>query len=142
MKIRRKKLVPKPEVKNFSYAVGFAKTPVHSRFKPGKSGNPKGRPRGSKNKNTILREVLSQKITVQQNGKALKMNKLTVIITTLVNKAIAGDLRAISTLCPLIKNMEETHETTAKISAEISVNDKEILDAYVKRSASTSQPSA
>ena len=59
MKIRRKKLVPKSEVKNFSYDVGFAKTPMHSRYKPGQSGNPKGRPRGSKNKDTILREVLS-----------------------------------------------------------------------------------
>lgn len=86
MKIRKKKLLPKPEVKNFSYDVGFAKPPVHSRYKPGCSGDSKGRPRGSKNKSTILRETLSQKITVQQNGKTLKMNKLTVIITTLVTK--------------------------------------------------------
>ena len=138
MKIRRKKLVPTPEVKNFSYDVGFAKTPVHSRFKPGKSGNPKGRPRGSKNKSTILRETLAQKVTVQQNGRALKMNKLTVIITTLVNKAASGDLRAISLLQPMIENMEKAHEATTKISAELSVNDKEILDAYVKRSPSVS----
>lgn len=36
------------------YEVGFAKTPTSTRFKPGQSGNPKGRPRGSKNKKPAL----------------------------------------------------------------------------------------
>src|SRR4051794_31141733 len=32
-----------------SYEVGYGKPPAHSRFKPGRSGNPRGRPRGSRN---------------------------------------------------------------------------------------------
>lgn len=112
---------------------------MHSRYKPGQSGNPKGRPRGSKNKDTILREVLSQKVSVQQNGKTLKMNKLTVIITTLVNKAASGDLRAISELRPMIEKMEANHEATVKLSEELSVEDKEILRAYAERAKNTPQ---
>lgn len=115
---------------------------MHSRYKPGQSGNPKGRPRGSKNKSTILRETLAPKITVQQNGKTLKMNKLTVIITTLVNKAASGDLRAIALLQPMIENMEANHEAIVKLSEELSVDDKEILKEYAERAKSVPQSAA
>jgi Family of unknown function (DUF5681) len=30
------------------YAVGFRRPPANTRFKPGQSGNPKGRPKGRK----------------------------------------------------------------------------------------------
>jgi len=33
-----------------SYDVGFGKPPVRSRFEPGQSGNPRGRPKGSRNR--------------------------------------------------------------------------------------------
>ena len=36
-----------------AYAVGWGKPPRHTRFKKGQSGNPKGRPPGSKNMNTL-----------------------------------------------------------------------------------------
>lgn len=66
------------------------------------------------------------------------MNKLTVIILALVNKAIAGDLRAVSVLRPMIEKMEEAHETTAKLSEELAADDKEILNAYIRRTTSVS----
>ncbi|MFZ3585531.1 DUF5681 domain-containing protein, partial [Loktanella sp. DJP18] len=36
------------------YSVGYAKPPESSRFKKGKSGNPKGRPKGAKSKQPNL----------------------------------------------------------------------------------------
>lgn len=42
-----------------------------TRFKPGKSGNPKGRPKGSKNRATLLEEVVNVRIQVSENGHAL-----------------------------------------------------------------------
>jgi hypothetical protein len=39
-------------------AVGYGQPPVASRFKPGTSGNPKGRPRGAKNLKTLVKEAM------------------------------------------------------------------------------------
>jgi hypothetical protein len=41
------------------YSVGYGRPPKHTRFKPGRSGNPKGRPRGSRNLSTEMQKVLT-----------------------------------------------------------------------------------
>ena len=41
------------KLKSDDYEVGFQKPPAKSRFQPGSSGNPKGRPHGSKNKTSL-----------------------------------------------------------------------------------------
>ena len=50
------------------YHVGYGKPPVHSRFAKGKSGNPKGRPKGSGSLASRLQKMLGEEIAVQQAG--------------------------------------------------------------------------
>ena len=45
-----------------TYDVGYRRPPPASRFKPGQSGNPKGRQRGAKNFATELADELQEKI--------------------------------------------------------------------------------
>lgn len=55
-----------------------------SRFKPGQSGNPKGKPRGTKHASTKLRDVIAA--------------DLPSIVGTLVSRAKDGDVQAASVL--------------------------------------------
>jgi hypothetical protein len=51
------------------YKVGYGRPPDHSKFKPGKCGNPNGRPKGTKNRQTIVREILRRKMPVEDEGR-------------------------------------------------------------------------
>src|ERR1700712_5404851 len=55
------------------YEVGYCRPPVATRFTT--TGNPKGRPKGSKNYATILREKLNAKVTVREGGRRRRMSK-------------------------------------------------------------------
>lgn len=84
-----------------SYEVGFGRPPTHSQFKTGQSGNPRGRPPGSKNLQTLLREELDQKVQVTENGRARLMTKRRVAVRQQVDKAVKGDPKAFNVLVKL-----------------------------------------
>jgi hypothetical protein len=64
-------------------------------FKEGESGNPAGRPKGSKNLSTILKEMLEEEIEITLDGKKERKQFKDIIVRRLVKKANDGDLRAI-----------------------------------------------
>ncbi len=97
-----------------TYDVGYKKPPQHSRFQPGKSGNPKGRPKGAKGLSTLLEKAMKETVTVQKNGKPRKVSKLEIAITQMANKAAQGDLKAIQFLAPLVREMEAKAEGQKK----------------------------
>ena len=83
--------------------VGYRSPPEATRFKKGVSGNPRGRPKGSLNVATVLTKTLRERVTITENGRRKTVTKLEAALKQLVNKAAAGDLRALHHLdfpCP------------------------------------------
>ena len=72
------------------YEVGHGKPPKEHQFQPKTSGNPKGRPKGSKNMSTLLEEALAQKVTVTKNGRTQKVPARELLPLKLVQNGIAG----------------------------------------------------
>jgi hypothetical protein len=89
-----------------NYEVGYGKPPQRTRFRKGQSGNPKGRPRGSRNATTILNEALHERVVVTENGRRKSATKLEVIFKQLVNKAAQGDHRATQLLLNQMPSLE------------------------------------
>jgi hypothetical protein len=81
-----------------TYKVGYRRPPIKSRFKAGKSGNPKGRSKGSSSLKTDVLSEFAERITVRERGAARKLTKQRALIKSLMAKALSGDIRAISTL--------------------------------------------
>lgn len=101
------------------YAVGWGKPPRHTQFKKGQSGNPKGRPPGSKNMNTLLAKALDEQVTARHKGKLKKFAMREAIPRQLVNKAASGDLRAIQLLFVLMPKVEASSFQQQRRAQEI-----------------------
>lgn len=73
--------------------VGFANPPEHSRFKKGKSGNPRGRPKKQADLWTLLTRVLNRKVKLQGSDQQILIRE--ALIRRLRELALAGDRRAL-----------------------------------------------
>ena len=82
-------------------SVGYKRPPTSHQFSKGKSGNSKGRPRGSRSFKTELREVLEQKIPVTENGRKVTITARQAMLMRLRQQALAGDGRAVDRLLRL-----------------------------------------
>jgi hypothetical protein len=74
-----------------SSGVGYANPPHATRFKPGQSGNPKGRPKGSKNLAAEIEKEERKRISITEDGKRRRITKKQAIAIQLVNGAVVGD---------------------------------------------------
>lgn len=83
------------------YGVGYKKPPLHTRFRPGQSGNPKGRPKRSRELAAMIDDVLNAKVKVTENGRTRWISKLELCLTQIANSGAAGDLKAASMLLKL-----------------------------------------
>ncbi|MBC7698087.1 MAG: hypothetical protein H7Z70_06960, partial [Bacteroidia bacterium] len=88
------------------YEIGYGKPPKESRFAKGRSGNPKGRPRGRKNIFTVLRDALNEKVIITVNGVRKKITKQEAAVMQQVNKAAGGDNSSFKLLAPLFSMIE------------------------------------
>ena len=91
---RRKKPARKRSQKTNDYEVGYGKPPMNTRFQKGRSGNPKGRQKESKNLKTMIEAMLFAPIQIQQNGKTTTVAALEAILLKLRNNALGGDFRS------------------------------------------------
>jgi hypothetical protein len=81
--------------------VGYGRPPKGTRFKPGQSGNPRGRPKGSVNLATDLAAELGEQITVREGGRQRRISKQRALIKSLMAKALQGDVRATTAVLAL-----------------------------------------
>ncbi len=111
---------------------GYKNPPKHSRFQKGRSGNPAGRPKGSKNTLKLLDVVLEQKIKIQQEGKTISITKKQAMLMQLVNAAVKGEIKAIAALFPYMMQLDMKEEQSLETS-KLSLRDEEILQQFLEQ---------
>jgi hypothetical protein len=85
--------------KKKDYKVGYRKTSEKTRFKKGQSGNPRGRPKGSKSLKTLFAEEWAREITVFVNGKPEKITMKRALVRREVQKGVVhGDIKNLMAL--------------------------------------------
>jgi hypothetical protein len=77
------------------YRVGKGRPPRSTQWKPGQSGNPNGRPKGSKNLTTIYSGFLNKKCEIREQGKIREITVREALVWKLFQKGMAGDRKTI-----------------------------------------------
>jgi hypothetical protein len=114
------------------YEVGYGKPPRHSQFKRGQSGNPRGRPAGSRNLATLVNEALNEPVIVVENGGHRKISKREAIIKQLVNRSAKADWRAIKILLDIVRELEGRIEPETAESS-FSAADEKVIEQIKAR---------
>lgn len=110
------KASPQGEKTSAQADVGYGKPPTEHQFKPGVSGNPKGRPKGTLNVLDVIAKHANKKVKVLENGEEKSMSKLEVVISAAFNKAGKGDVAAMRILVQLLQAHGEMSESKGDVA--------------------------
>jgi hypothetical protein len=114
------------------YEVGRGKPPVHSRFKKGQSGNPRGP--GLKNLPALLVDALNEKVVVTIDGERREITKREAVATQLVNESTRANLRATKMLTDMLKDAEkEAGVARPSEPAPFTAADEEVMPTFIAR---------
>ena len=99
------------------YEVGYGKPPQDGRFTKGQSGNPKGRPKGSKNFATVVLREARQPVRINGPRGTRTVTKLEAAMMQVGNQAAQGKLSAARELFSLVQQSEgAVNSETASLS--------------------------
>jgi hypothetical protein len=113
--------------------VGYGRPPREHQFQPGRSGNPKGRPKGAKGESTLLREIFQRKIETRSGGRSRRITVLEGILLRITEDSLKGNTRSAAFLL---------NRYAAMVSGELqrpdlSDDDRQVLEAFAQRFATT-----
>jgi Family of unknown function (DUF5681) len=112
--------------------VGYKRPPKDGQFKPGKSGNPRGRPKGSADFKTDLAAEMRERITLRdKNGRSHKVSKQRALIKLLFSSALQNEKSAISALLACMRFFGTDHEQPVTEAADL--EDIDMIREYVQR---------
>lgn len=123
-----------------SYDIGYRKPPRHSQFKKGQSGNPKGRPKDTRNVSTILAELMTEEVLIREDGRKRRVRADKLMLMRLRHRAVTGDHKALELTLRLLKEMENTRRPAADMD-QLLDEDREILNDF-DREVKTALPIA
>ena len=105
-----------------TYEVGFGKPPVETQFKPGQSGNPRGRPKGSTSQKpglaeerikTLVLEEAYRTIPILDKGRRLNIPMMRAVLRAVATNAAKGNNRAAILFTSLVERTEAANKTLA-----------------------------
>lgn len=93
--------------------VGPGNPPVATRFKPGQSGNPTGRPPKDRSLLKHVEKELDAEMQIREGDEVFRLTKREVLAKRMVNSALGGDAKAVTALMRLLGTATDSNENTS-----------------------------
>ena len=112
---------------------GYKKPPQHSRFQPGRSGNPHGKQKGVRNLGSDVKRTLEVPVRLTEQGRARRVSTQHAVLLRLREKALKGDARSLDRFLELAKIFNNGAAVESVGDEALAAEDQAILDAYAER---------
>ncbi|MEM8936284.1 MAG: DUF5681 domain-containing protein [Pseudomonadota bacterium] len=90
--------------------IGYGNPPKAGQFKKGQSGNPAGRPKGSKNMRTLFESLEAKQIPIKNEAGDDQVGVIEAIILKLGENALKGDHKAIAKILELKGQFDQAEQ--------------------------------
>ena len=119
-----------------SYRVGYGRPPTETRFKPGVSGNPKGRRKKVPNFSEVTEQVLNETVKMRMGDRLLRMSNRQGLVRSAIRQAYAGKPRLFTVLSTIMRYERESLQGQADTDLNLTAEDEAILaDFFVRQRA-------
>ena len=115
------------------YRVGYGQPPVETRFKPGASGNPKGRRKRTPTFSEVTEQVLNENVEMRVGDRVLRMSNRQALVRSAIRQAIAGKPRLLAVLPAIMRYESEILQGKGDATLNLAEQDEAILDDFLAR---------
>ena len=125
------------DVEAKSYRVGYGRPPTEMQFKPGISGNPKGRRKKAPSFSEVTEQVLNEKIEMRIGDRVLRMSNRRALVLSAVRQALAGKPKLLTVLPAIMRFENESLQGESDASLAMAAENEAILADFLARHKAT-----
>src|SRR5262245_59383368 len=115
------------------YRVGYGRPPTETQFKPGVSGNPKGRRKKVPSFSEVTEQVLNKTIEMRMGDRLLRMSNREALVYAAIRQALAGKPRLLTVLPAIMRYERESLQGQADANLNLAAEDDAILTNFLVR---------
>jgi hypothetical protein len=113
--------------------VGYGRPPTSTQFKPGISGNPKGRRKKPPTFSEVTEQVLNKKVAMRIGDRILRMTNREALVQAAIRQALGGKPRLLGVLPGIIRFEDERLQGRAETDLNLAASDEAILADFLAR---------